>query len=88
MQTDEEKFVAHLEKEAEKMRRWPEWMKSSNPLGFRSVHLAGSSEHCGDSSEHLEDICLICGGPINLALPHGYDRELDAPVHRNCEAGD
>ena len=28
------------------------------------------------------------GGEINLTLPHGYDRELDASVHRQCEASE
>ena len=34
------------------------------------------------------DICPRCGKEINLALPHGYDHEIDAPVHRQCEASE
>jgi hypothetical protein len=34
------------------------------------------------------DICPRCGKEINLALPHSYDYELDAPVHRQCEASE
>ena len=33
----------------------------------------------------LEDTCARCGKPINLAQLHGYDYELDAPVHLVCE---
>jgi len=33
-----------------------------------------------------EDFCPKCGKEINLALPHAYDRELQRPVHRECQA--
>jgi len=47
-------------------------------------------DEMGDIAESHEeiDICPRCGGEINLSLPHGYDRELDAPVHRQCEASE
>lgn len=35
-----------------------------------------------------EDICPRCGQPIDLTQLHWYDYELDAPVHRSCEAGE
>ena len=30
------------------------------------------------------DICGICGGPLNLADFHAYDRELEMPAHAEC----
>ncbi len=35
-----------------------------------------------------EDTCPRCGQTIDLTKPYGYDYELDAPGHRNCEAGE
>ena len=35
-----------------------------------------------------EDTCPRCGQTIDLTKPYGYDYELDAPVHRNCEVGE
>jgi hypothetical protein len=32
-----------------------------------------------------EDFCPKCGKEINLALGHAYDRDLQRPVHRECQ---